>query len=171
MAASKLKPARKAKNNGGRTKQSVTPPDIDINNLPAPPPERSKKIPIELLIDLKEKGLSHAQIGKVVKCSPQNITQRLQAEGLETLAEYKENKDAVFEHLQQKIIKSIADEDIKKAPFGSRVTAAAILEDKIRLVRGQSTENKSVLVAELKSAQEGLNRLRGLKAKLIDHNI
>ena len=119
----------------------------EIKNLPGIPKQRSKNIPIETLINLKiKKDLSCAQIGKIVGCCSQNVSQRLRAEGIRTLGAYRENKDYIFEHLQRKIINSIDENDIKKAPFGSRITASAILEDKIRDLRGQNIPETQPLV-------------------------
>ena len=109
-------------------------------------PKWHKRIPIETPLDLYRKDLTHVEIAKIAGCTHQNVTQRLQAEGITTLGDYRKNKDHVFEHLQRKIINSIDENDIKKAPFGSRITASAILEDKIRDLRGQNIPETQPLV-------------------------
>lgn len=54
--------------------------------------------------------------------------------------EFTQNKDKVFEGLQQKLI-NLADDDLLKTMLSKRgLTDVGILEDKIRLIRGQATE-------------------------------
>jgi hypothetical protein len=60
----------------------------------------------------------------------------------------------VFAGLQERILKSITDEAIKKTPAIQLVTAASILYDKERLERGESTSKVSVLVGAIKELQQ-----------------
>lgn len=101
-------------------------------------PQRPKDIPIEKIIELRRKGLSLQDIADICKCTAQNIHVRLQ--GIEEFETFSRDKALYYEHLQHKILRTIDESDIKKSPFGTRITAAAILEDKIRLIRGQATE-------------------------------
>jgi len=47
---------------------------------------------------------------------------------------------------------SITDEDIAKAPLLPRITGAAILEDKARVIRGQATQINVSVIADLVAA-------------------
>ena len=58
---------------------------------------------------------------------------------VDDLREYQENKADIFDALQKRIMSSITEADIAKAPLMARVTAGAILEDKARVIRGQAT--------------------------------
>lgn len=60
--------------------------------------------------------------------------------------DYKSNRADIFAGLQHRLLQSITDEDIKKAPIGSRVLAAAQIYDKERLERGESTQNLHQIV-------------------------
>lgn len=109
--------------------------------LPEAPKQRQKGISLEQMIELRKKNLSHEQIAKIVGCSPANVTQRLKGMDIQDIELYKQNRADVFALLQQQIINSITPEDIKKTSASQRVTMAAILYDKERLERGQSTAN------------------------------
>jgi hypothetical protein len=112
-------------------------------NLPATidkPSTAPKGIDIADLIHYRVvKKLSHAEIAKIVGCCEQNVQQRLAEAELETVANFNTSKDSVFEHLQHRTLKNIGDDEIKSMSVIQRVTAAAILEDKIRNIRQQST--------------------------------
>ena len=87
--------------------------------------------------------MSEGQIAKRVGCDPANVHRVLKRfmgdnAGI-SLNEYQEHKADIFDTLQQRIHLSITDADIAKAPLMARVTAAAILEDKARTIRGQAT--------------------------------
>ena len=68
--------------------------------------------------------------------------------------EYKAHRADVFAGIQHRLLASCTDEDIKKAPMGSRVLAAAQLYDKERLELDKSTSNIGVLVDVIKRIQE-----------------
>jgi predicted transcriptional regulator len=104
--------------------------------------------------------LSEAQIAKRVGCDPANVHRVLtrflgDKATEEELAQYQSTKADVFDALQLRIHKSITDEDISKAPLLPRVTAAAILEDKARTIRGQATQiNVSLLLDAVQAVRE-----------------
>lgn len=132
---------------------------MSVDNPPAT--TKPKGIPIEDLIYYrKEKKLSLTEIAAIVGCSEQNVQQRLEAAELESLDNYREQKDHVFEHLQRSALKDIAPEDIKRLNPLQRITAAAILQDKIATIRGQATsiiENRT-LSLDLSKAYEAMKQ-------------
>jgi hypothetical protein len=87
--------------------------------------------------------LSEAQIAKRVGCSPSNVHQVLSvflSGHLEhDLRDFQANKADIFDALQMRALASVTQAKLQKASATSLVTAAAILEDKARLVRGQAT--------------------------------
>ncbi len=102
---------------------------------------------------LKERfpEMAPSAIARRVGCDPSNVTRVLQTylngAPVEDLRDFQENKADIYDSLQKSILESIAAEDFVKAPLMARVTSAAILEDKARLVRGQATGiNVSVLL-------------------------
>ena len=70
---------------------------------------------------------------------------------------FKRYRADIFSELQRRLLGSIADDDIKKAPMGSRVLAAAQIYDKERLERNLSTSNTASIRADI-AALKGLTR-------------
>jgi hypothetical protein len=95
-------------------------------------------IPIDTIIKMADGGMTQTEIAKVVSCSPQNISARLSAVDYNGLKTLRDSKDKVFERLQWELAKSIEPADIKKMAVRDRFMGIGILEDKIRLLRGQS---------------------------------
>ena len=112
----------------------VIPPGKDVD-------KPQKDIPLETLISLRNKGHSLEEIAKIVKCSKQNVQQRLESFGYskERVENFKENRADVFAFLQSKILNSIVDAEIEKLNPYQRIVGASILYDKERIERGQST--------------------------------
>ena len=100
----------------------------------------SNPIPIERLIELRQKGNSLSDVGAVVGCSAQNVSDRLKKVDLEGLELFSKHKAQVFEAKQRQILDAITDEKMDNMSAAQAVVAAAIMEDKIRLIRGQATE-------------------------------
>jgi len=108
------------------------------------------KIDLSKALELRLKNnLSYAEIAKYFDCSPSAVCQRFK--GLldvdpDELRAYKEHRADVFAGLGSKILNSL---DVKKLPEQVKVTQAAILYDKERLERGQSTSNVFSVSASL----------------------
>ena len=87
--------------------------------------------------------LSNADIARRVGCSRENVSKVLQVyldrTSPEELADFQENKAEVYDAIQHKLLSSLSAEKIANSKVMEAVTAAAILEDKARLVRGQAT--------------------------------
>lgn len=98
-----------------------------------------KPVPITRLIQLREAGLTCQEIGETVGRSKQTVSARLQAVKTEFkgLAVYKEKRADILALMQQKMLYSLTDKDIKRMPGGSRVLAMCQLYDKERIERGQ----------------------------------
>ena len=143
------------------------------------PQERSKAltapkgIAIEDLIEYRKKGLSSSEIGQIVGCSSQNVLARLAEAELSSLDNFRTNKDHTFEHLQRRTLKNIGDDEIKRLNPLQRVTAAAILQDKIQVIRGLSSEivDHRVLTLDLNKAIEQLRQEQGIDAIDVDNSV
>ena len=100
-------------------------------------------IHMERIIALRNKGLSLAEIAGVLNCSKQNIHERLQgyAEDIDALQDFKDNKADTLAVYQRRMLNSLTPGDIKSASPYQRVGMFALLYDKERLERGQTTEN------------------------------
>ena len=128
-------------------------------------------IPISRIIQLRKRGNSYSEIGKILGCTKQNVELRLRPfKGeIEALESFKEQRADVLAVYQQKLLNSLTDSDIKRMPPGTRLTGFGILYDKERLERGQSTDNIAVeaLIEDLHNTQEQLDKIRERKAELL----
>ena len=94
-------------------------------------------------LSLRYPELSDSEIARKVGCTPSNVSQVLAAflkeSTREELEDFQSNKADIYDVIQKQILGSISEAKILKAGLAETVTAAAILEDKARLVRGQAT--------------------------------
>ena len=122
-----------------------------------------KNIPIETIIEYRNRELSYAEIAKLTGCSRQNIQQRLEAVEYdkEDLEHFKKHRGDVFAFLQSKILNSIDIDEIKELNPYQRIIGASILFDKERLHRGESTENVNIhqLTATIEEVRAERERL------------
>ena len=103
-----------------------------------------RKIDTTKATKMLQGGMSQQEVADIFQVSRQSVSAlmaRVQAQQVET-AQYREHKAQVFETIQSELLSSVRAEDPKSAQ--QLVTSAAILEDKIRLERGQATVNTTV---------------------------
>jgi hypothetical protein len=124
-----------------------------------------KQIGIDTIILLADKGHSHGEIAKIVGCSAQNIQARLANYDYNGLKTFRERKDSVFERIQCELANSLNADDIKNMAARDRIMGIGILEDKIRLLRGQSTENV-LSVSVIKTLDERTGDLKTMLESL-----
>lgn len=109
---------------------------------------KSKVVKIDLakLIELRSKDVPVSDIAKLFKCSEVAVYAQLKKFKTDPahLKNFSRTKDQVYEFIQQEITNSITPADIEKTPFIQKLTGLAILEDKVRLIQGKSTENVSI---------------------------
>lgn len=130
-------------NGGVKPKNGETIQDVDyITNAP----KRQKDIPLESIIELRKKRLSTRAIAKLLDCDHSNIVRRLQGYKNEILGieSFKRNRSDIFAIVQARIINSITDDDIKKAPLGTKTLAVCQLYDKERLERGMGDASTAI---------------------------
>ena len=135
--------------------------DSDLEVTYYPTSNLSKGISLAKIIELRNKKLSYAQIGKIVGCSKENVIQRIKPfqTSIDNLPSIKENRADLLATVSDTILNSLTEADIKKAPAGQRVMMYGILYDKERLERGQATQNIATLSADLEA----------LRSAKIDH--
>lgn len=126
------------------------------------PTGKKAPVPLEVLIRLRtENHLSYSQIGKVVGYSTRWVIYRLSSIDLEATKTYVNNRTVFFQSTQQRLLTSITDADIKSAPMGSRVLAAAQLYDKERLETDQSTSNQAIVMRADPALSKALGKVKG----------
>ncbi|MDP2672067.1 MAG: hypothetical protein Q8O68_00975 [Candidatus Daviesbacteria bacterium] len=136
---------------------------IDITTLPNTSKYVNKHIPIEIIIDLRKRGLSYSQMGKVLGMSKTACLKRLQPlkDKMELADAYKRNKSEVFNLKQSMLLSSVTEAAIKEMQPYQRVVAASILYDKQRLEDGLSTANIDIH-SKINAASESIDKLRQL---------
>ncbi len=97
----------------------------------------NKNISIEAIAALRREGMSLQRIADALGCSKQNIHYRIR--DADDFVDFGKCKDHKFENLQRKIYNSIDQGKHQKSSLLQDVTALGILEDKIRMLRGQAT--------------------------------
>lgn len=95
--------------------------------------------------------LTTREIGAIAECSHVSVINTLRRYGIERehVDNFKRTRADILAGLQEKILNSLTDEDIQKAPMGSRVLAACQLFDKERLERDLSTSNVASVHADI----------------------
>lgn len=98
-------------------------------------------------------NLSMREIGAIADTDHAHVIRTLQTYGIirDRVEAFKRSRADVFAGFQEKIMASITPEEIQKAPFGSRITAAAILYDKERLERDLSTSNVASVIGDIEA--------------------
>ena len=142
---------------------------------------KQSKLDVSKLIELAQerdemgKGLTHQQMADELGVSRPVVTKALAKipdavlESV-TVEDFKENRPDIFASLQQEMLKHITPDKIKKASIQQLITAAAILYDKERLARGESTENVAVLNANIldeNATQQMKSLIRNITEKQI----
>lgn len=105
-----------------------------------------KYIPIEQLLELKNKKLTNEQIANIIGCSKSNVFQRLRPYNskINELELHKRHRADILTSVQKRIVEGITDDKIADAPLNQLSVAYGILYDKERLERNKSTQNLSV---------------------------
>ena len=92
---------------------------------------------------IKFPELSKSQLARRAGCHPSNVTGVLKgflkSNTEEDLRDFQASKAEVFDAIQLRFLESLTPSKLAKSSALQSVTAAAILEDKARLVRGQAT--------------------------------
>ena len=110
-----------------------------------------------------EKGYTLAQIGKALHISKYTVFYHLHRIKPEKEVDkfFVENRAECLQGVQRRLLMSINDDDIKKAPMGSRVLAVAQLYDKERLETNQSTENTALIMRADPGISKALKSVKG----------
>ncbi len=101
-----------------------------------------------------EHNLSYNQIAKLVGRSKGAIFNHLsRLLPTEDTDDFKKHRADIFAHTQFRLLNSVTDEEIQKAPLGTKILAACQLYDKERLEAGKSTGNIAVLISMIEDTQ------------------
>jgi hypothetical protein len=94
---------------------------------------------------LRASGLTYHAIAVEISRDPKTIKKAcLEPEASMQIQEMKQELADMFEALGKRMLTSITDEDIQKINAYQRTVSAGISTDKMRLLKGQSTQNIAV---------------------------
>jgi len=137
---------------------------VAINSKPTPKQEQI------IALQTEHPHITRRELAKQADTSTSYVQEVLERYNLtkQNIDDFKDNRADVFAGLQHRIISSITEQDIQKAPMGSRVLAAAQLYDKERIERGLSTENVSyhVVTEDISKVNKEITRLERELARL-----
>lgn len=94
-------------------------------------------------IEMRAAGYSYKTIADTQGRDIQTV-KRVCLRNAAEIAAMKEPVDDLYDGAAFRSLSSITDDDIRKSSFLQRITAAAIATDKMRLLRGESTQNFSI---------------------------
>ena len=132
---------------------------MENQTIETPTTKRKKKPPkqvdIKKAIKLRTQGMSYQTIADIQGTTRQAIHQALQdLLPTDTTKAFQEQRADILSHMQLRLLQSIDNEDIKKAPMGSRVLAACQIYDKERIERGLSTSNHAIIHADIEALRK-----------------
>lgn len=115
--------------------------------MPTAITDQDKRAAIKAVID---NNLSYRQAETLTGVSKSKIHELVQdAKANPERILFRDNKAEILEGIQAKLINLADDETLKKMLERRGFTDAAILEDKIRLIRGQATSISAVDIRQL----------------------
>lgn len=106
-----------------------------VESLPAKPINSPKGIDMGEIIELRKKGLSFDDIGKVLGCTGESARVRFRKveKEINGVARYKEYRSDILAIHQKRILDNISGEDIKKASLKDKTIAFGVLFDKEKM--------------------------------------
>ena len=140
--------------------------ELSVNALPKVHKSTNKNIPIARILDLRKKGLSYSQIGKIIGCSKTNISARLSnhAKNIAGLQPFKKHRADIFALKGMEIVNCLTPAKIKKASAYQLAGMQSIFYNQERLERDKSTNNLSILIGNvgaLRHKQQALEEAIG----------
>ena len=128
---------------------------------PSQQPQKRTRRPTpkqELILKTKQEhpDLNTVQTAALCDTDHSHVVKTLQRYGIErkALNEYKDHRADVFAGLGMRLLSSVTDADIKKAPMGTRVLAAAQLYDKEQLERGHGADARPLVMIQINTGND-----------------
>lgn len=115
----------------------------------------TKSLHSDIVKAAREQPLAtNSAIAVQVGCDKETVRQTLNKYRIKVndLEKFKAHRADILAGTVQRIVSTLKDSDIKKAPFRDRVIAIGVLTDKERLERGESTSNLAGIVKVLRLA-------------------
>lgn len=115
---------------------------------------RGRVIDIEYFLELDERGLSQAQIAKLLGCSRNTVNRRLNKADLAGLRRFKKHEPDVLAHQRRRIVEKITDKNLKDAGLREKVSSYQMLLNSERLLTDKSTSNVHTVHSDVAKLKE-----------------
>jgi hypothetical protein len=132
--------------------------DETLKSMPAEWTNKPKHIPIEVILALRKRNLSHRQIGQILKCSKRNVQHRLNSIITEAdlIPEFKKHRADILSMHQKRILNSISKKAIEKSSLKDKTIAFGVLFDKEKIETGKMPGDKvSIRIINFAGAANG----------------
>ena len=131
-----------AKEDNNKDDQSL----IEIESLP--PIRQKQPLSVPMVAQLLVKNYKAPDIAAAFGISKQAVYQFIDRNKakLAILKTFKDNKADILEELQYDIVSSVDSADLKKMQPYQKITAIGILEDKVQVIRGESSSKNQLSV-------------------------
>ena len=118
-----------------------------------PRPNPTEKQLAILKIKKDHPKLNTIETGKLANCNHSTVVRTLAKYKINhsDVIEYRNNEVDILTGFRHRIVRSCTDEDIKKAPFGSRILALAQLIDKERVLTGGNPTAKPLITINIQA--------------------
>ena len=138
-------------------KKEITP----ITNITKNPPQITHKQATILKTKAEHPDLTVREIAAVSKCDHALVVRTLKRYGIKqvNVDQFKRCRADIYAGLQEKVLSSITEDDIKRTSMAARVLSAMQLNTNERLERGMSTNNTSIQVGMNSTLQASLDAL------------
>lgn len=139
---------------------------------PHPKPFNVKGIRLAKIIALRKKGLSVNEVARALGCTPENIMNRLQSEGLDrfdpsVVESYRKAESDILAFQETRLLGGLTDQKIKKAGVKDLGITFGIMFDKRRLSEGKSTANIATYAFIRRQQGDGENELKAIEAEIV----
>lgn len=124
----------------------------------------NKGLELARMADLSDRGLTDTEVARVLQCSRENVTRRLnQYEADKPMIDFFDKHEvSLIKKLKQNLIDSITAEEIKRMHVRDRVVCYGILTDK-----AQSLTGNNVLQIDIRMIHGDLAEIQRQKAEIM----
>lgn len=124
--------------------------DQPNSSVATPKPGPRGKAPLIRRLATSYPELSHSSIARRVGCSQANVSEVLKRfldnTSADELRQFQENKADIYDAIQKRALECITGKKLEKSSAPALMMVAGTLEDKKRLILGESTSNVNVHV-------------------------
>jgi hypothetical protein len=139
----------------------------DVDNLPV---TGNKNITDSQVLELIAGGIKPGRIAKLLGCSRNNIYERLKRLNIDvhSLDNFNQNKAGIFSIHQQRALRAMTDDKLKKASARDLAIVTGTLYDKERIERGGSDNKNQVSIILNMACNQHDGKTIDIQAEIVD---